>query len=336
MQYNKYIGHDSQLFGVEEHILVGGKGNGMRLFQVKNGKGLEFTVSADRCADISRLSVDGKNFGYFSPCGYVAPQYYDDDSFGFLKSFTAGFLTTCGLSAVGSPCTDNGEKLPLHGTISHCPADYFTYEITDDHIVIRARMDESTLFGRKMVLNRNISCSLLSNEIMITDTITNHGTQSEPLMLLYHMNLGYPLLDENATLYIPSKKVIPRNDQAARGIGSWDKIMQPEAGFEEQCYYHTFEKEGFAVLYNSKIEKGIVISFDAEKLDYFIEWKMLGQKDYVLGLEPANCHADGRDKMRAEGNLKFLDPGAEINYQVKLTAILYDELRLKYPMIISG
>ena len=50
---NKYIGHTSQLYGIEEHRLVGGKGDGMRLLQVNNGRGLAFTVSADRCADIS-------------------------------------------------------------------------------------------------------------------------------------------------------------------------------------------------------------------------------------------------------------------------------------------
>lgn len=56
MNQISYIGHPSQLCGVEEHRLVGGRGDGMRLLQVRNGKGLEFTVSADRCADISRLS----------------------------------------------------------------------------------------------------------------------------------------------------------------------------------------------------------------------------------------------------------------------------------------
>ena len=30
---NPYIGHESQLYGVEEHRLVGGKGDGMRLFE---------------------------------------------------------------------------------------------------------------------------------------------------------------------------------------------------------------------------------------------------------------------------------------------------------------
>ena len=42
---NSYIGHPSQLSGVEEYRLIGGKGDGMRLLQVRNGLGLEFTVS---------------------------------------------------------------------------------------------------------------------------------------------------------------------------------------------------------------------------------------------------------------------------------------------------
>ena len=46
MNQSAYYGHESQLFGVEEVRLQGGKGDGMRLLQVRNGKGLEFTVSA--------------------------------------------------------------------------------------------------------------------------------------------------------------------------------------------------------------------------------------------------------------------------------------------------
>ena len=48
MNQSAYYGHESQLFGVEEVRLQGGKGDGMRLLQVKNGLGLEFTL--DRVA----------------------------------------------------------------------------------------------------------------------------------------------------------------------------------------------------------------------------------------------------------------------------------------------
>lgn len=318
---NPYIGHDSQLFGVEEHRLVGGKGDSMRLFQVKNGKGLEFTVSADRCADISRLSFKGENFGYFSPVGYVAPSYYDKEGLGFLKSFTAGFLTTCGLRTVGVPCVDEGEQLPLHGTISNTPASHVSYSIDDKNIVIKAQMEDTVIFDAKLLLSREIVCSLQKNTIIINDTIKNIGSKASPLMMLYHINLGYPLLDESAILNIPSSKVIPRNEHSQKDIDKWSKMQKPEANFIEQCYYHKFEKDGRAGLFNPTLDKGVVISFDAAKLDYLIEWKMMGEKDYVLGIEPANCHADGRDVMRKSGELKFIEPSHEISYQVKIDIV---------------
>ena len=52
---NSYLGHESQLYGIEEHRLIGGKGDGMRLFQIHNGKGLDLTVSPDRNGDITRV-----------------------------------------------------------------------------------------------------------------------------------------------------------------------------------------------------------------------------------------------------------------------------------------
>ena len=107
----EYIGHPLQIRGAECFSLCGGKGDGMKYLSVRNGLGLALLISLDRCADLARVTFNGKNMGYFSPCGHVAPAYYDKDGAGFLKSFTAGFFTTCGLRAVGSPCTDEGEVL---------------------------------------------------------------------------------------------------------------------------------------------------------------------------------------------------------------------------------
>lgn len=318
---NKYIGHESQLYGVEEHRLVGGRGDGMRLLQVKNGKGLEFTVSADRCADISRLSYRGINMGYFSPCGYVAPAYYDDKGVGFLKSFSAGFLTTCGLTAVGSPCEDQGEGLPLHGTIGNTPAEHIYWEHDEKGICVHAVIKDEGIFSHKLILYREIACSTEENVLIIRDKVVNHGDTESPVMLLYHMNMGYPLLSENAKLYIPSCEVMPRNDHAAEGLDAWQQMVPPQPRFEEQCYFHKFQDKGFAGIYNPDINQGLTISFDADKLQYFTEWKMMGERDYVLGLEPGNCHPDGRDKMRREGKLTVLAPGESVSYQVKVTMV---------------
>lgn len=319
MNEQAYVGHSSQLTSVEEVRLVGGKGDGMRLLQIRNASGMELTLSVDRCADISRLIFKGQSMGYFGPVGYVAPAYYDDQGAGFLKSFTAGFLTTSGLVAVGSPCEDQGEALPLHGTIANTPCERIWWTEDETSIHIHARINDSWDFGRKLVMDREIICQRNENVLTIRDTVENCGDVESPLMLMYHMNVGYPLLSEKAVLDIPSVKVAPRNDHAARDIDKWAEILPPTKGYEEQCYYHNFAKEGRATIYNPEINKGLTISFDPEELDQFVQWKMTGYRDYVMGLEPANCTPDGRDIVRKKGTLKFIAPGERKTYEVTVT-----------------
>lgn len=315
----RYIGHPTQLYGVEEHRLVGGKGDGMRLLEVKNGRGIAFTIASDRCADISRLSLDGVNYGFFAANGYVAPTYYDDKGTGWLKGFTAGFLTTCGLLAVGSPTVDEGEELPLHGAIGNIPAENIYWDMDDEKIWVKATIRHAGIFAQKLILTRTISCSLHSNEITIEDSIKNVGDTQSPLMILYHMNMGYPLLSEDAELYIPSQSVVPRNERAAEDLDTWNKVIAPQDKFEEQCYYHQFAGKTQAGIYNHKVQKGLLIGYDADALDCFTEWKMMGVKDYVMGLEPGNCYPDGRDVMRQQGKLKFINPGQEVKYAIHLS-----------------
>ena len=100
-------------------------------------------------------------------------------------------------------------------------------------------------------------------------------------------------------------------------------MLPPTPGFEEQCYYHSFGQEGRASIYNPDINKGLHITFDPKNLDCFTEWKMMGYRDYVLGLEPGNCTPDGRDVMRREGKLKFLKPSERMTYEVTIN--LYEK-----------
>ena len=244
---NPYIGHEHQISGVEEHRLVGGKGDGMRLFEITNGKGLEMTVSPDRNGDISRLRFQGINMSYLSPCGYVAPAYYDRTESNWLKSFTAGYLTTCGLQAVGSPCVDEGEVLPLHGSIANQPAEHAYWEEDEKEIRIHTTTKDEVIFGRKLTLRRTIAVSKEENCFSIEDEIENTGDQTESLEILYHMNMGYPLLDEDSVITIPSAEVLPRDDHAAEDIANWMHMEKPQAGYQERCYYHKFpDGKGFA------------------------------------------------------------------------------------------
>lgn len=312
---NPYIGHSSQISGVEEHRLVGGKGDGIRLYEVVNGKGLELTTSPDRNGDITRLRCCGVNLSYMSPCGYVAPSYYDKVGSNWLQSFTAGFLTTCGLQSVGSPCIDEGEELPLHGSIANIPCEHSYWEENEETIRIHTLTKDEVIFGRKLQLKRMIEISKEENMFVISDEIANTGDRVEPIELLYHMNMGYPLLDEDSVITIPSCEVIPRDQHAAEDITNWMNMEKPQELYQERCYYHKFNNEkGFASIFQPKNNMGLEISFDASELDGFVEWKMMGYRDYVLGLECGNCYPDGRDVMRNTGMLKFLKMGETKKY----------------------
>lgn len=308
---NGYLGNPLQIRGAERYVLQDGKGNGMHFLNIRNGLGLEVWLSLDRAGDVSRVNFRGDNFGFFAPCGYVAPQFYDDKGVGFLKSFTAGFFTTCGLTAVGSPCVDNGEELPLHGTISHIPAVLNAIEENENELIVKLTVTDSQIFGRKLEMQRVYTFSYTANSFTVADTVKNLGDSISPYMIMYHCNMGYPLLSENATVKIPHSKITARDSHANDYIDTALVMEKPQANYQERCYYYdVLENNGKATvgIFNKDINKGLVMEYNKATLPCFVEWKMMGKTDYVLGLEPANCTPDGRDVLRKNGTLKFLKP----------------------------
>ena len=308
---SKYIGNPLQIRGAEQYVLQNGRGDGMHFLYVRNGKGLEMWISLDRAGDVSRISYKGDNMGFFSACGYVAPQYFDGKGTGFLKSFTAGFFTTCGLTAVGSPCTDDGEELGLHGTITSIPAELYSIEETETELVIKLKVKDTTVFARKLVMDRVYTVSYLDNTFTVCDTVTNHAEKTSPYMILYHCNMGYPLLSENSIVKIPNNNVVARNENAEKFIDTALNIETPVSDFTERCYFYDVKENGGIAkvgIFNQDINKGLVMSYDKQSLPCFTEWKKLQNTEYVLGLEPGNCIPDGREAARKNGTLKFLEP----------------------------
>ena len=321
-----YMGHPAQKYHAETHVLADGRGAGMRLVDIDNGKGIHLTLCPDRCLDITRFSYKGDNFGYFSPSGYVAPTYYDDRGAGFLRSFTAGFLTTCGLRNAGNPSEIEGEVFGLHGRIGHTPAENWSLRIEevpegDDVIRVEGCMREARLFGEKLSLYRSVEVFTGENRIRLQDTVKNDGTADEPIMLLYHFNMGYPLLCEEARLLLEAIETKPRNEHAATGLEGFARMEKPTEDFEEMCFYHTLKSDGNgmrqATLFNPRLSKGVRLSFD---LPRFVEWKMMGQREYVLGLEPSNCTIDGRAEAIAKKELDVLKAGEKICYTIEIVA----------------
>ncbi|MGG0717984.1 aldose 1-epimerase family protein [Robertmurraya massiliosenegalensis] len=322
----KYIGDFSQLFGTKEYTLSGGKSHGVQAIDVKSGSGLEFTVFPDRGMDIAWLTYKGSNLSYISKTGIVAPEYYNESGTHFFRNFYAGFLTTCGLRNVGSPCVDDDEAFGLHGRISNTPAEavYSGIEWIDGQPVIKVkgRMREARFFGEYLTLEREITCIGGDNKIMIRDTVENNGFKREPLMVLYHFNMGYPLLNENSNLEIPSRQVTPRDEEAEKGLDSYYKVQQPSPNYAEQVFYHDLKADSngdtCVALINEEIELGIALRFNKSQLPNLTQWKQMGEGEYVLGIEPCNCLVAGRADANQKGILEYLEPGEVSHFEVEI------------------
>ncbi len=322
----KYIGNQTQLFGIKEYTFSSGKARGLKAFDVRNGSGLEFTVLADRCLDIAHLYFKGTNCSYISKAGIVSPEFNDESGTGFFRNFYGGFLTTCGLRNVGPSCVVDGEYHPIHGRISNTPAEEVsaTVDWKDDApmLTVSGKMREARLFGENFILNRIISCKYAEKKFFIHDSIENRGFREESLMLLYHFNFGYPLLDEDAELIIPTAHTVPRDDNALKGMDSFNQFQKPTPNFAEQVFYHDLlsESEGrtCAALINRKHNLGVALHFNKNQFFNFTQWKQMGEGDYVLGLEPCNCYVDGRLHERNKGKLDILKPGEIKEFKVEV------------------
>lgn len=325
---NYYVGHPLQTRGAEHYTLKGGKGEGMNFIYVRNGLGLEIWISVDRCADISRVTYKGKNMSYTSPCGQVAPAYYDGVSMGFLKSFNAGFFTTCGFDGAGGPSTDNGEDVPLHGKIGNTPATLDGIFETTDAINITFTVRDCIIFGRKFSMKRTYTLSYTANSFSVNDNIINLGDNREPFCLLYHCNMGYPLLSENSIVCFPNNKIWANSEYENEHIDTALIMEKPQANYAERCYFFDAKTtdDGFARagIFNPDIDAGLVMTYKKEQLPCLTEWKMMGKYDYVLGIEPGNVCPSPRTKMRENGLLPFLD--SEETFEAKITFEFTDKL----------
>jgi hypothetical protein len=326
----QHVGHMDQVAGIKLVEASDGLGRGCRMLQVWTGSGLNFTVTADRALDISACRFKGIPLAWASSVGVVHPAHYEPEGLGWLRSFPGGLLATCGLDQFGTPSSDAGEALGLHGRAGNLPArcvGYRTYWTEDDYeLEITGEVRQTRVFGENLVLRRRISTQLGSSRIRIADAVTNEGFSPQPHMILYHFNLGFPLVSEDARLHLDVEQTIPRDEDAAAGLADWSRFQPPTAGYREQVFRHvaTADEEGqvHVELGNPTLGIGLRWSYDGTSLPHLFQWKMMGQGTYVLGIEPANSSGvEGRAVARQRGDLPHLEPGKSRRYTLAVEVI---------------
>ncbi len=291
------VGNLSQVAGIRMMELRDGSESGVRIADVRTGSGLRFQISLDRGMDISLADYKGLPLAWRSANGDVHPSYYDPRGVGWGRSFPGGLLTGCGMNSVGAPCVDAGEELGLHGRLSNLPAFDVRSETIwqNDACIMRLHgfVRESGLFKENLLLDRTISTRLGESTITVNDCVRNEGHQSSSLMMLYHINAGWPLVDKESRLLLQSKKLTPRDAEAEKGVNEALVFSEPIPSYKEQVFYHDLiaDEDGFvtALLMNPERHLGLYVRFRQKELPRYIEWKMMGEGTYVVGMEPANC-----------------------------------------------
>lgn len=333
-ELRKRVGNMDQIAGVRRVLLDDGNERPTRAALIKTGVGLEVAVMLDRGMDIASASFQGKAMGWRSTTGDVAPQYYEPEGLRWLRSYFGGMMTTCGLTRVGGPAEDSAlTGQGLHGRISNTPArDVCTRQYWEGNtymLRVHGVMRETSVFGENLTLARTIYTALGENRFWIRDVVTNEGFKKTGLMLLYHCNVGWPALDENSRIIAPSRAVAARDDHARDGREQWNCMDKPTHNYQEKCYYHDMApgRDGMVTVamlndqFNAANGFGVYVKYSKRELPRFVQWKMMGEQDYVCGFEPCNCTVEGRETNEEQGTLAYLRPGESREFHLEFGVI---------------
>ena len=324
----KRVGNVSQLAGVRPFEFRDGKADGIKAFDISNGGGIDLTVLQSKCLDLFNVKYRGINLNFTSKPGLVSPPLSDLYGMGmnFLRSVSGGLLYTCGLSNVGAACHDEGQDHCFHGRIRNIPAEKVSvisrWEDDDYILGVSGQMREAALFNDNLVLHRTIKTSLGSKSFTISDRVENEGYEDQALMIMYHINIGYPLLNEGAELLLPRRDTMPRDDESEKGIKQHDQLTAPVDHFKEQVFYHNVASEPdgstAAGVINEKLGFGLYIKYNKHQLSNLTHWKSMMSGDYVLGIEPANCLCNGRLDEKQRDTLKRIAPFEAYSFDLEI------------------
>jgi hypothetical protein len=337
-QVSERAGMLSQFAGVRLMTLGDGVERGIRMLEFRTGTGLRFTSLVDRALDIGDCEFRGQAIGWHSPSGFRHPglhEYEGEDGLAWARSFS-GLLVTCGLDHILGPSevpADNynypGRRTArhsLHGRVGTIPARLTGYgEHWDgDRCIlwVEGMVQQSAVFGEDLHLLRRIEADVGGNEIRISDRVVNHGFARTPHMFFYHVNVGYPVLDEGSRYLAPIKDVLwashAGESYRSQKVG-YRTVPAPRPGFREQVWQHEVsgDKRGEVpvAVVNDRLGLGFEVVTRKDQLPCLYEWQNFAPGNYVLGIEPSTHHALGNLAARERSEMIWLEHDESRSYR---------------------
>lgn len=342
------FGATSQVFGVRLAELADGSERGVRLLTFRTGTGLSFEVMVDRCMDIGSVEYRGAAVGWHSPTGFRSPWLHETDAengLGWLRSFS-GFMNTCGLDHAMGPASEPAKHYNyrlrdtvfhgLHGRAAYIPARLTGYgerwEGERCFLWAEGEVIQAAMFGENLHLVRRIEAEVGTDTIVLKDRVENHGFYPTPHALTYHVNIGWPVLDEGSLFLAPVAKTLwMAHDPKATKVGS--KVQSgPQSRFPEQVYAHKVKaaRNGrtAAALLNKGFDMapghrgiGFVLEYQPKQLPVLWQWQNLQEGNYVHGIEPCTLVPGTRDEQKARGDYRMLEHGQGCDYDLSFSVV---------------
>lgn len=335
-----YISNAAQIGGIETSVLDNGLGRGTRIAWINTGTGLRYKLVIDRAMDIAEAFYNDQSLAWISQTGSLPPDRFSDGGMSWIRNFGGGLLTTCGLSHIGGPEEDEFGTRGLHGRISNTPAEIVSVLQPDPisgklEMSITGIIRETQVFGPALELKRTISGKLGEARILIYDEILNRGNQKVPHMLLYHINFGWPLIDEGTQLLwkgnwqsrdAAQDKMIFREGNDFRTCRA---PIDEHSGAGESVAFIDIgqDNQGMAScgVHNPKLDLAVAMRFPKKELPWVTNWQHWGKNEYVTALEPGTNPPIGQKNARQEGSLIVLEPGESRSYSLELEILKSDE-----------
>src|SRR3989475_1942872 len=330
------VGRLEQHAGVRLVTLGDGVERGVRALEFRTGTGFAFDVLVDRSLDVGRCELNGRALAWLSPTGVVGPWYAEPVGLGWVRSWGGGMLVTCGLDHTLVGGVDDAsnfhqvvrptEEYGLHGRIGFMPARLTGYgERWDgDECVLWAEgtVRQAAVFGEAMELRRRIEARVGESRFFVRDEVVNVGFDPTTHMYLYHVNVGWPVVDRDSEYLIPAPDGVPVAEYPTR---DYRRLTEPNPSFPEECYEHSVvpEQRGTVpvAIVNRRLGLGAYQVYRKEQFPFHTMWRMLGEGIYGVAMEPTTNRDAGRFDARERGELRYLAPGEAKTYDLEIGAL---------------
>lgn len=342
-ELRRRVGHLSQVGGVRLLTSDNGPSRGVRLVEFRTGTGLSFEIGVERGFDVGRADYRGASLGWMPPTLMPGPWYFEDQAdFGWLRAGLGGFNNTCGLIHIGNPEEASvahynfparpTDRYGVHDRAALLPAELVSLgERWDgDRCILEAvgKVTQAQTYGENLVLTRTYRAELGASWFTMEDVVENRGFLSVEHMLLYHINAGYPFVDEGSELIAPVAGP-PRllfGTADVNDATSWSRFIPPQKNWVQQTFEHRMRPgaDGMVevAIFNPKLfgGTGLSVRYDHRVMPSYIEWRMMGEGQYAVGIEPCT-NGFGREAVRAAGELIVLEPGQVRTYRTRVAII---------------